>query len=478
MQDKECTGIILVGPPGCLSADTPITVRRGKRNSGRTYSIEKLYNLFHGGINRSRTWNKEIPTKILSLCDNTIQYHEIEDVIYSGTKPVFEVKIEGSNAFKTTEDHKFLTPDGYKPLKDLLEGDIVITREQALSQGRTKKQITRKYIHGLDFHPGAFVKKAKQKGITYEYKDVRYSRIVVEAKINKMSIQEFTEICSNDKEKAETLTFLSDTANIHHIDENPRNNSLSNLQVMSQKEHSALHGKENVKNFRTFSTKESKIESIKYIGEEKTYDICMKEPFHSFLVNNVVVHNSGKSAIAKAAGNEGGIPTISLDIGGMKGSLVGQSEKNLREGLKVISAVSGGKALFISTCNKEGNLPPELKRRFSMGTFFCDLPSNVEKEKIWDIYLKKYEITDSKLPEDSGWTGAEIKTCCDISWRLGISLQKASEYIVPVYISAKETIEALRSQASGRFISASEPGVYNKETSETKIKKSRKVNLN
>ena len=41
------------------------------------------------------------------------------------------------------------------------------------------------------------------------------------------------------------------------------------------------------------------IQSIKYLGEEDTYDICCYEN-HNFVANGIVVHNSGKSSITKA----------------------------------------------------------------------------------------------------------------------------------------------------------------------------------
>lgn len=169
---------------------------------------------------------------------------------------------------------------------------------------------------------------------------------------------------------------------------------------------------------------------------------------------------SGKSIVAKAAGNEAGIPTIALDLGGMKGSLVGQSEQALRSALKVVSAVAGeGGALFIATCNKIADLPPELRRRFKLGTFFFDLPDTAERAVIWEIYLKKYAL-EGQRPDDRGWTGAEIASCCEIAWRLSCSIVEAAAYIVPVAIAAKEQIDRLRSQAAGRFISASAPGPY------------------
>jgi hypothetical protein len=172
---------------------------------------------------------------------------------------------------------------------------------------------------------------------------------------------------------------------------------------------------------------------------------------------------ASKSMFAKALGNTGGIPTIAFDLSGMKGSLVGQSGANLRQALKIVDAVAQGRALYIATCNSMSNLPPELRRRFSFGTFYFDLPTTEEREVIWRLYLKKYFATAKKKfarPADDGWTGAEIRMCCDLAWRLNITLIEAAAYIVPVSVSARATIQKLREEASNSYISASYPGVY------------------
>jgi hypothetical protein len=173
-----------------------------------------------------------------------------------------------------------------------------------------------------------------------------------------------------------------------------------------------------------------------------------------------------KSMIAKATGNEAGVPTIQLDLGAMKGSLVGQSEQQIRSALKVVKAMAQDRVFFIATCNSIGVLPPELRRRFTFGTFYFDLPTSEERERIWEIYRAKYEL-DAQQDQlsDDGWTGAEIKQCCEIAWRLKCSLGEAADYIVPVSRSASDQIEQLRNQASGRFTSASYSGVYEKNKS-------------
>lgn len=169
----------------------------------------------------------------------------------------------------------------------------------------------------------------------------------------------------------------------------------------------------------------------------------------------------GKSQIAKSAGAIANAEVLSIDTGAMTGSLVGESQAKIRKAFQTLKAVSQGKALILATCNAIGSLPPELRRRFSLGTFFVDLPSSEERTAIWKIWLKKYGFdAASQLPSDEGWTGAEIRSCCDVAYRTNMSLVEASTFVVPICKSAADKIAALRQQASGKFISASKPGVY------------------
>jgi hypothetical protein len=168
---------------------------------------------------------------------------------------------------------------------------------------------------------------------------------------------------------------------------------------------------------------------------------------------------AAKSAIAKAAGNSAGIPTVAFDLSAMQSGIVGGSGERLRTALQVVDAISQGRSLWIATCNSIGSLPPELRRRFTLGTFFFDLPSAEERAVIWEIYRTKWAL-DGDIPKDEGWTGAEIKECCRKAWRLHLSLFESAQYIVPVARSAADQIDRLRQQASGRFLSASQPGVF------------------
>jgi hypothetical protein len=177
---------------------------------------------------------------------------------------------------------------------------------------------------------------------------------------------------------------------------------------------------------------------------------------------------AGKSLVAKAVGYEAKVPTIAWDSNAMKGSLVGSSEGAVRTALKVISAVSSNNALWIATCNSIQGIPTALRRRFSFGTYYFDLPDQTEKRAIWSYYVKKYKLTstqskDAKArPDDSQWTGAEIRTCCDLAWNLDCPLSEAARYFVPVAVAAPKELENLRTEAEGRYLSASNGAVYSR----------------
>lgn len=191
---------------------------------------------------------------------------------------------------------------------------------------------------------------------------------------------------------------------------------------------------------------------------------------------------TGKSAIAKGAGSIAGAEVLSIDTGAMTGSLVGESQRKIRQAMEVFKAVSQGKGLFIATCNKIAALPPELRRRFTLGTFYVDLPTDDERAMIWPLWMKRYNLDKQTLPECQGWTGAEIRACCDVAYRADLPLTKAAAFVVPVIKSATDQIHALRTMASGRFISANRPGLYeydeeNKTNETTKAVSGRKLNL-
>jgi len=209
----------------------------------------------------------------------------------------------------------------------------------------------------------------------------------------------------------------------------------------------------------------------------------------------------GKSQFCKSLGNEVGRPALTLDVGSLLGSLVGQSEEKTRQALRIIDAmapcvlmvdevekafagVNGSSdsgvtsrmfgrflswlndhtsdVFVVCTANDISKLPPEFSHsgRFD-ALFFLDLPTPSERETIWSLYLQQFEIDSNQpRPNDENWTGSEIKACCRLSSLLEIPLKAASQYVVPVAVTAAESVEKLRNWASGRCLSANHPGLY------------------
>ena len=213
------------------------------------------------------------------------------------------------------------------------------------------------------------------------------------------------------------------------------------------------------------------------------------------------VPGSGKSMFAKSLGNECGRPTLSLDLGALLGSLVGQTEQNVRRALKTIDAMapcicfadevekglagaqgsqgdSGVAArlfgtlltwlsdhesdvFFVATSNDVSRLPPEFGRaeRFD-ALFFLDLPGRKQKDDVWTMYADALGVDVSDRPNDHEWTAAEIKACCRLAALLDLSVVEAARHVVPVASTGAEQVAKLRHWASGRCLDAETGEVF------------------
>lgn len=120
----------------------------------------------------------------------------------------------------------------------------------------------------------------------------------------------------------------------------------------------------------------------------------------------------------------------------------------------------------VCTANDVSKLPPEFSRaeRFD-GVFFIDLPGRAEKDAIWQLYRAQFEIDrNERLPADEQWTGAEIRACCRLSALLDVPLVQAAQNVVPVAVTSAESVERLRTWASGRCLAADKTGIYRRES--------------
>lgn len=154
---------------------------------------------------------------------------------------------------------------------------------------------------------------------------------------------------------------------------------------------------------------------------------------------------------------------INADLGATKDSKLGNTEQAVRAVFDRLLALGGKGGVFvIATCNDLDILPAPLRRRFTKGIWYVDIPTDEERAAIWPIQLKAYGLdANMKRPADKDWTGAEIRNCCRNARDLKVDLVEAAKYITPVAKVAPGDIMKLRRlAASSAFNSVSYEGPY------------------
>ena len=124
----------------CISGDSMITTMQGKR------SIKTLYE------NQFRESSNKLPkVRVYDFKEKRLVWSEIKEVFSTGKKQVFEVTIQvgsgNKRKIKSTENHKFLTPFGWKELKDIKPGDFIAKNGiSVIDNVETLKEITQRMI--------------------------------------------------------------------------------------------------------------------------------------------------------------------------------------------------------------------------------------------------------------------------------------------------------------------------------------------
>ena len=227
------------------------------------------------------------------------------------------------------------------------------------------------------------------------------------------------------------------------------------------------------------------------------------------------IPGTGKSLSAKMVANLWRLPLIRFDVGAVFGSLVGESEANIRKALHLAGAVAPcvlwidelEKALatgdgdsgtsrrvlgsllswmqdkkqpvfIVATANDIERLPPELLRRGRFDEiFFLDLPNRSEREAIFEVHIRKRrrDPKDFDLPRlaaaAEGFVGAEIEQAVIDAMYAAFSdpgnpgrepssddIVGALKRLVPMSHSQRERVNYLRTWVvEGRAQSASKP---------------------
>lgn len=227
----------------------------------------------------------------------------------------------------------------------------------------------------------------------------------------------------------------------------------------------------------------------------------------------VGVQGSGKSLAAQAIASFWNLPLLKLDMGKIFAGIVGSSEENIRNAIRVAESISpcvlwldemdkglagtrssnntdGGTAARVfgsllnwmqekkkpvyvaATANDISQLPAELLRKGRFDEiFFVDLPTEEERHEIFKIHLEKRsrKYADFDLDElvklTDGYTGAEIESIIVSSMYEAFydnkreitnhDISNSIDETVPLSTTMQEHIKSLREWAKTRARNAS-----------------------
>jgi hypothetical protein len=196
---------------------------------------------------------------------------------------------------------------------------------------------------------------------------------------------------------------------------------------------------------------------------------------------------TGKTLLAKNIANILNLPLLQLDIASLLGSLVGESEGNVRRALKtaqviapcilwvdeIEKALSGtgdtsgvserilGNILtfmsesqcgvfVVATCNDPSALPSELKRKGRFDeNFFVDLPTEPERVQILSIHLQRFgihlesEYLEAMAASTAKFSGAELETLASEAALLAFDEGRPQQVTLADLETCRQTITPL-----------------------------------
>lgn len=274
---------VVDGGEGCLTGDIKVRVSGGKLC--REHTIKHIYESMHG---ITSAWNMNIPRFVRSYNGKEVRLNRLINSFKRGKKEVYKLILENGKNIKATKDHKFLTSEGWKELKDIQVNDLVMCDKPHPSKSKRKRVKLKDVALKVDYHP---------------YKNVRgeveVHRLIYESQINNMPFLKFLDFLLNEKETCKDLKFINPSEyHIHHKDYCHYNNHIDNLELIKKSEHCKLHSENSYANFNQGVPSYSAVKSIYYFGFEETYDLECAFPHNNFSANEIIVHNCGKSVLA------------------------------------------------------------------------------------------------------------------------------------------------------------------------------------
>lgn len=289
---------------GCIAGDEKVRVSR----KGKSFEVDlrSLHAKFHTMPDKD-SW------KARSLVGDRFGMNKLLDVLHKGEQATLRFTLEDGKTFRCTPDHRIARPDGsWTEAGDLRVGDDLVTnghQEYACPacgalRGRTTPpkpgQVCRTCKGRMHSALMSGERNPAFKGTPFIDNDgyVRVWAPEHHRADNSGRVYEHILVAETAFGQPVTREY-----HVHHINGVKHDNRPENLEVLLESDHHRGHdhrpkldGAVSAKGgVVVVLPKRSRIASIEDGGVVDVYDLCMEGPHHNFVVNGVVVHNSGKT---------------------------------------------------------------------------------------------------------------------------------------------------------------------------------------
>ena len=277
----------------CGCGEATFVPHKHDKSKGWVPGVPLKYRHGHRSIG-SKKWSATVSVRAFRG-EEGVGLQPVLGVVQSGMKPVFELLLESGKRLEGTACHPILTVGGWVKLGDLSPVHQVMTNDpNAKSGGKApKKHYPYSGVSCLRNHPFAREHADKRRG-TVGHR-VPQHVLSYEANANGMTMGVF--LSRLDSGDISGMTFVDPSTHVVHHADGDHNNVPRNLQKLTPSEHGKVHGGDSAFNFGNRGVTPDRVVSVKFVGVKMTYDIQCQQPFHNFIANGIVVHNSGKTCI-------------------------------------------------------------------------------------------------------------------------------------------------------------------------------------
>jgi thymidylate synthase (FAD) len=305
----------------CLIGDTVVRFGHPSMSDGQTYytkTISELASLWHEGRSHQMSdsdacyMKKMIKSrKLLQANEDTglIQHTKITNIFRNGVRPVYAFAFAQGQEITATKNHKVFTPDGWRTLGELEIGDQVYASAAcstfiepaipSMTQAETDKESWRP-ITGYEWYEVSDFGRVRSWAPRKHRGVLRYPSSPRIKKQSKSSYL-FISLAASDGSGSRRFnvhslvlsTFSGNAPNgfvARHLNGNAYDNRLTNLAWGTQAENASDRVKHGV-SCKQRVTPVSLV-SVSSKGMMETYDLEVEGPFHNFVANDLIVHNS------------------------------------------------------------------------------------------------------------------------------------------------------------------------------------------